>query len=399
MSHTRLRRPRTQRGLATLDVLLGMAIFGLIITIGAQNFSTLRERAIIQSVTSDAKGVAEKIQLIGGADGTGPTAAGPRLKSDHGDLMLASYTPKTAKFAKASAKAASVQAAEINMTRLSDVYDPVEEYDLILTEGNHLRLWATNSPHFGYCIERDPNGPWAAYRTDLGGIYAQGKNGGCQTLDPDTVEPDMSTMPQDGDGPKHGPVPIPGTEDETEDTNPDEVDETVRPTPTQSPSPTEAPTTPVPTTPTPTQDPVLWTPPSTAEDIEAMCAKDWGNKMIYGNGAIVYGTAGNDIIFAGNAGQIVYGLGGDDLICGGNGKDTLYGGAGNDVLFGGNGKDTLYGGSGRDYLHGNNGKDTMYVGDGYQDVAYGGNGADVYLEDGPDNPDDDQFQQGGPNAA
>lgn len=44
---------RDERGLALLDVLLGMAIFALIVVIGVQNFSTLRNRAYTTQISSD----------------------------------------------------------------------------------------------------------------------------------------------------------------------------------------------------------------------------------------------------------------------------------------------------------------------------------------------------------
>jgi len=71
----------------------------------------------------------------------------------------------------------------------------------------------------------------------------------------------------------------------------------------------------------------------------------------------INGTAGDDIIHAGNGDDIVYAGDGNDTIYGGNGKDTLYGEAGNDTIDGGNGKDTLIGGEGDDTLTGGNGSD------------------------------------------
>ena len=56
---------------------------------------------------------------------------------------------------------------------------------------------------------------------------------------------------------------------------------------------------------------------------------------------IVYGTAGDDELKAGNGRQILVGLAGDDTLSGGNHDDCLVGGTGDDRLFGGNGRDLL----------------------------------------------------------
>lgn len=365
---------RDKRGLAVLDVVLGMTIFALLVVIGLQNLATIRERARMTGVMSDARTVADKIYL-GGED---RPAEAKMIESSDGPIVLAS----------------SVSTAGAPV-KLSDVTDPVDAFGLILTKGNRLVLWATNTPHFGYCIEYAPNGgvadgPWAAYRSDLGGVYATGYNGGCTTLTPD--EANRWTLPEQGQGPTTGPTAYPdGTEPIVED-DPDEGETDDNPVDPDSnvPAPEPTPDVPLPSpppptseaTPEPTPDPepgVLWERPTSNAEIEALCARAWPG-MIYGNGAVVYGTEGPDIIFAGNGGQTVYGLGGDDLICGGNGKDTLYGGEGNDVLFGGNGKDVLFGGPGADILHGDNGKDQFD--DDELDIVFGGNGKDTYLPGG-----------------
>jgi Tol biopolymer transport system component len=66
-------------------------------------------------------------------------------------------------------------------------------------------------------------------------------------------------------------------------------------------------------------------------------------------GCTLWGTAGNDLIKAGNHGDVVCGLGGNDTLIGGPGPDTLAGGPGSDLLLGqGGGRDFLDGGPGRD---------------------------------------------------
>lgn len=96
---------------------------------------------------------------------------------------------------------------------------------------------------------------------------------------------------------------------------------------------------------------------------------------------VVYGTAGDDELVAGNGRQILVGLGGNDVLRGGNHDDCLVGGEGNDHLSGENGHDILVGGSGADVLDGGNGSDRLDAGGedgdvcsswGAPDVIFGG---------------------------
>jgi len=57
-------------------------------------------------------------------------------------------------------------------------------------------------------------------------------------------------------------------------------------------------------------------------------------------GAVITGTAGNDILCGTDDDDVIYGLGGDDTLCGYNGNDTLDGGIGADTMYGGMGDDT-----------------------------------------------------------
>lgn len=70
--------------------------------------------------------------------------------------------------------------------------------------------------------------------------------------------------------------------------------------------------------------------------------------------AIIYGSAGNDILSGTAANDTMYGYAGDDTLNGGAGNDTLYGGPGNDILDGGFGIDTMVGGAGNDIYYVNN---------------------------------------------
>jgi Ca2+-binding RTX toxin-like protein len=98
----------------------------------------------------------------------------------------------------------------------------------------------------------------------------------------------------------------------------------------------------------------------------------------------LFGTEGDDVIWATGFSEFIAGLGGNDTICAGDGDDTVNGGAGNDnlnglfgndTLNGGDGDDTLNGGPGNDTLRGENGNDTL-TGGREADFFSGGDGAD-----------------------
>ncbi|HLF41563.1 MAG TPA: hypothetical protein VI854_08825 [Acidimicrobiia bacterium] len=97
---------------------------------------------------------------------------------------------------------------------------------------------------------------------------------------------------------------------------------------------------------------------------------------------IVMGTPGHDVLgqadpIGGNHAQLIFGLAGNDVLYGGNQDDCLVGGDGDDTLIGGNGKDVLDGGAGGDVLVGGNGKDILLGGDG-DDTLLGGVGVDSF---------------------
>ena len=103
--------------------------------------------------------------------------------------------------------------------------------------------------------------------------------------------------------------------------------------------------------------------------------------LIAGDGGSyqIFGQAGNDVIVGSTGSNDLYGDGvheaitdGNDLLIGGaNASNSLHGGGGNDVLIGGSANDTLDGGSGNDILNGGAGKDTLT----------GGTGADTFVLD------------------
>ena len=112
--------------------------------------------------------------------------------------------------------------------------------------------------------------------------------------------------------------------------------------------------------------------------------------IVGGNGHIVFGNGGADIINIGNGAITGIGGQGNDCIFGGGGTFLVFGNEGNDTLgfgpagaltiFGGQGNDSLFGHAGRDTLQGNEGNDSIR-GDGGSisiDTISGGTGNDVF---------------------
>ena len=116
---------------------------------------------------------------------------------------------------------------------------------------------------------------------------------------------------------------------------------------------------------------------------------------------LIRGAFADDVLSGFGGNDRIDGLDGDDLLSGGLGDDWLYGGAGADDLQAGPGDDSLIGGTGADTLNGGFGDDTLFGGTaadpadadadvlmggagrdalflGRQDIATGGEGADVF---------------------
>jgi len=120
-----------------------------------------------------------------------------------------------------------------------------------------------------------------------------------------------------------------------------------------------------------------------------------GDDIILGLGGpdLMSGGAGNDDMQGHGGPDVMDGGAGDDIISGGGAPDTINGGEGNDDIYGGGGPDLLNGGPGNDSIHGEGGpdnidggpgNDTIY-GDGGPDTIDGGAGNDtIYGGGGPD---------------
>ena len=105
----------------------------------------------------------------------------------------------------------------------------------------------------------------------------------------------------------------------------------------------------------------------------------------------IIGTAGDDLVLAGDQNNDVRLLDGDDILLaglgndyseGGRGNDIMSGGSGADILAGDNGSDVVVGNAGADLLNGDNGDDAMIDGLG-SDHVFGGLGNDWFLTTQP----------------
>jgi VCBS repeat-containing protein len=79
-----------------------------------------------------------------------------------------------------------------------------------------------------------------------------------------------------------------------------------------------------------------------------------GVGISYQAGHTLTGTAGDDVLLAGNGDNVLNAGDGDDILATGTGNNTLHGEAGNDLLYSGTGNDLLDGGTGNDtasYAH------------------------------------------------
>jgi Ca2+-binding RTX toxin-like protein len=87
---------------------------------------------------------------------------------------------------------------------------------------------------------------------------------------------------------------------------------------------------------------------------------------------VIYGTDGNDTLFAGLGHYELHGMGGDDDLHGGIGNDTLDGGAGNDVSAGGLGDDTyIWSPNGMlDLIYDEGGNDIVKIGEIAENLSF-----------------------------
>ena len=89
----------------------------------------------------------------------------------------------------------------------------------------------------------------------------------------------------------------------------------------------------------------------------------------------LYGTNGNDLVYAFGASYWIDGYAGNDCIDAGDGNNVIFDGNGNDGVAAGNGSDSVVLGSGSDQVSLGNGSDGVNVGNG-ADIVTVGNGSD-----------------------
>src|SRR5207245_2301202 len=86
---------------------------------------------------------------------------------------------------------------------------------------------------------------------------------------------------------------------------------------------------------------------------------------------VLGGTAGDDILIAGDGDDTLYGDAGNDRLEGGYGNDQIEGGDGDDIITDMGGDDTIHGGAGNDVIHGGNGENLILGGDGNDFIVTG----------------------------
>lgn len=182
-----------RRGLAILDVLFGIAIFALIVIIAIQSIGLFRARAFELRAILDAESIGKMI--AGSDEHVGGPQAASRLV-DEADFLLVSFDPKSKVSHRASSDLASID-------------DPVDYFDLNLTEGNSLTNWSVSSGSgdFAFCIEHE-SGPWALFRSDVGGIGDHGRAGSCPfvNFDDNSHEEPAPVKPSESSDPEPAPV-------------------------------------------------------------------------------------------------------------------------------------------------------------------------------------------------
>ncbi|MGB5915784.1 MAG: hypothetical protein WBG63_13030 [Phormidesmis sp.] len=104
----------------------------------------------------------------------------------------------------------------------------------------------------------------------------------------------------------------------------------------------------------------------------------------------IFGSQGNDTIFAGEATGEIAAQGGDDVVYGRELQNSIWGGIGNDQIWGGSANDQLIGDDGgateseldgKDVLYGGGGNDSIWSGGG-DDALYGQAGDDLLVGGG-----------------
>ena len=122
-------------------------------------------------------------------------------------------------------------------------------------------------------------------------------------------------------------------------------------------------------------------------NVPSVCAAGGYSDVIIGTPAnpFLYGTNGNDLIYAFGASYWINGYGGNDCIDAGDGNNVIFDGNGNDGVSAGNGSDTVILGNGNDKVSLGNGSDGVETGDGNDTVTLGnGSQSEIIVGNGND---------------
>lgn len=160
-----LPRPH-QRGLALLDVLIGMALFGLIVVVAILSSGHLRERAWETAASADADRLGTALQE---AVLAAPLGGGFLAFTSTSGVLLGSGS-----------------------ALWTDDTDPLDATGIELYDGNRLVDWDVHEGtggSFYFCVEhvfRGEPGAWARYHASDGGVTGKGRHGGCPEYVPPT---------------------------------------------------------------------------------------------------------------------------------------------------------------------------------------------------------------------
>jgi Ca2+-binding RTX toxin-like protein len=94
---------------------------------------------------------------------------------------------------------------------------------------------------------------------------------------------------------------------------------------------------------------------------------------------VIFGGAGNDLVFGDEKFDVAFGGKDNDCLWGGNGTDLLFGNDGNDCVNGEDGTDLLFGNDGDDWITAGTGVASLMGGGEGADTIKGGSGGDLIL--------------------
>ncbi|WP_460866528.1 hypothetical protein [Nocardioides pakistanensis] len=164
--HHRLEERRDgaeDKGLALLDVLIGMAIFALIAIIALSAIGQFRQRAFETSVTSDARSIGTTLEA---------------------DFTTNQAYPDTSKLV--GSNHGSSASPEVKATYGGGAAMVID--GLSLTRGvtikNYTNLDGAGVTGFKFCVEHTSGSDvdaWAAYNSTKGGVVGSGRGAGCSS--------------------------------------------------------------------------------------------------------------------------------------------------------------------------------------------------------------------------